>query len=145
MHQRTRPTDALCPYLVRALLRPVKEASVEILRAGILAAVILICSGIAATIISLLKPYFDHGLQIIAPLAAIGSALNGKSTPCFVPSSPKTYDQDPEMTDTQKKREPRYRVFKGKGSLTRFRPLAVPLSVRQKQTSPFPTMNEHAG
>ena len=52
----------LRPYLVRALLRPVKET---------------IYSGIAATIISLLKPYFDHGLQIIAPLAAIGSALNG--------------------------------------------------------------------
>ena len=67
----------LCPYLVRALLRPIKETSIEILVAGILAAVILICCGIAATTISLLKPYFDHGLQIIAPLAAIGSALNG--------------------------------------------------------------------
>src|SRR5262249_12273675 len=67
----------LCPYLIRALLRPVKETSIEILVAGILAALLLICSGIAATTISLLKPYFDHGLQIIAPLAAIGSALNG--------------------------------------------------------------------
>jgi len=67
----------LCPYLVRLLFRPVKETSIEMLRAGILAAVILIRSGIAAATLSLLKPYFDHGLQIIAPLAAIGAALNG--------------------------------------------------------------------
>ncbi len=67
----------LCPYLIRALLRPVKQTSIEMLVIGIVAAVILMCSGVAATILSILAPYFDHGLQIIAPLAAIGSALNG--------------------------------------------------------------------